>query len=153
MPKKYIVRLTPEERAQLETLTTSGKGAARMHTHARILLKADVSAQGPAWTDEAISHALEVSIPTIERVRRLLVLEGLDAALQRKAPPPRPRKLDGHLEAHLVTLACSQPPEGHARWTLRLLRERFVALEAVPLAHIGRETVRQVLKKTPSNPG
>ena len=151
MNKKYIVRLTPEERTCLETLTSSGKAPARTQTHARILLKTECSPEGPAWSDVAISEALEVSLPTIQRVRQTLVLEGFEAALHRKLPAPRQRKLDGHQEAHLIALACSTPPEGHKHWSLRLLAKRFVELDHVE--SIARETVRQLLKKTSSNPG
>ena len=151
MNKKYIVRLTPEERTALETLISSGKTPARTQTHARILLKADCSPAGPAWPDVAISAALEVSLPTIQRICQTLVLEGFDAALHRKLPPPRQRKLDGHQEAHLIALACSTPPEGHKHWSVRLLTKHFVALDQAE--GIGRETVRQILKKTNSNPG
>ena len=99
----------------------------------------------------SVSVALDVSIPTIERVRRTLVLEGFDAALQRKPAPPRPRKLAGRQEAQLIALACSTPPEGHKRWTLRLLADKLVALE--DLDGLAPETVRQILKKTCSNRG
>lgn len=151
MHKKYIVRLTTEERTVLETLLARGTAPARTQTHARILLKADCGPDGPAWPDHAIRDALDVSLPTIQRVRQRLVLDGFDAALQRKRPPARPRKLDGQHEAHLIALACSTPPEGRERWSLRVLTERFVGLEhAVP---VGRETVRQMLKKTRSNRG
>ncbi len=151
MNKKYIVRLTDTERGILDGLVNTGKGAARTLTHARILLKADCGLDGPAWTDDAISAALDVSIPTIERVRRALVLEGFDAALQRKPQPPRARKLDGHHEAQLVALTCSPAPEGHQRWTLRLLADKLV--ELTDLDGLAPETVRQMLKKTTSNLG
>ncbi len=151
MNKKYVVRLTPEERTCLETLISSGKAPARTQTHARILLKADCSPEGPAWPDHAIADALDVSLPTIQRVRQTLVLEGFEAALHRKLSTPRQRKLDGHQEAHLIALACSTPPEGHKHWSLRLLTKHFVELDHVE--SIGRETVRQILKKTSSNHG
>lgn len=151
MNKKYIVRLTAEERTALETLLATGKAPARTHTHARILLKADCSPEGPAWPDHIISEALEVSLPTIQRVRQTLVLQGFDAALHRKRPPAQPRKLDGQQEAHLIALACSPPPHGHERWSVRLLTKRFVELQHVE--SVGRETVRQLLKKTNSNRG
>ena len=151
MNKKYIVRLTKTERDILDGLVTAGKSAARTLTHARILLKADCGEDGPAWTDEAIRAALDVSIPTIERVRRTLVLEGFDAALQRKPAPPRSRKLDGRQEAHLIALACSSAPTGHKRWTLQLLANHLVELES--LDGLSHETVRQILKKTSSNHG
>ena len=147
MNKKYRVTLSDAERAYLETLITTGKGSAHTHIHARILLKADQSAAGPNWTDQQISDALDVSRPTIERVRRTLVTDGLDAALQRRRPEvPRARKLDGAQEAHLVALVCSPPPAGAARWTLTLLADRLVTLQVVE--SIAPETVRQTLKKT-----
>jgi hypothetical protein len=149
--KKYIVRLTDTERGVLERMVNTGTGAARTLTHARILLKADCGPDGPAWTDPRIRVALDVSIPTIERVRRTLVLDGFDAALQRKPQPLRPRKLDGHHEAQLIALTCSPAPEGHKRWTLRLLADKLVDL--TDLDGLAPETVRQLLKKTSSNPG
>jgi hypothetical protein len=151
MNKKYIVRLTPEERTTLHTLISCGKAPARTQTHARILLKADCAPDGPAWPDHAISDALDVSLPTVQRVRQTLVLDGFDAALHRKRPHARQRKLDGQQEAHLIALACSPPPHGHERWSIRLLTKRFVALEHVE--SVGRETVRQILKKTTLNRG
>lgn len=147
MNKKYRVTLTDDERSQLQTLITTGKTAAQTQTHARILLKADQSAAGPGWSDQDISNALEVSIPTIERVRRTLVLEGLEAALQRRpATSPRRRTLDGAQEAHLVALVCSPPPTGYDRWTLRLLADHMVERKHVD--SIANETIRQTLKKT-----
>ena len=151
MQKKYVVRLTEEERSCLQSLIAAGTTPARTQTHARILLKADCAPDGPAWPDHAISAALEVSLPTVQRVRQTLVLEGFDAAIHRKLPPARPRKLDGQQEAHLIALTCSTPPDGHERWSLRLLTERFVELEGGET--VGRETVRQILKKTRSNRG
>jgi transposase len=151
MNKKYIVRLTDTERGVLDGLVNTGKGAARTLTHARILLKADCGPDGPAWTDEAISAALDVSSPTSERVRRTLVLDGVDAALQRKPQPPRPRKLDGRQEAQLIALACSTAPDGHKRWTLQFLAKHVVELEN--LDGLAPETVRHILKKTSSNRG
>jgi hypothetical protein len=151
MNKKYIVRLTETERGLLESIVTTGKGAARTLTHARILLKADCGPEGPNWTDPTSSAALDVSIPTIERLRRTLVLDGFDAALRRKSHPPRPRKLDGRQEAQLIALACSTAPQGHKRWTLRLLADRLVDLE--DLDGLAPETVRQILKKTHSSLG
>ena len=146
MHKKYRVTLTDTERAYLETLTTSGKGAAQTHLVARILLKADQSAVGPHWTDQAISTALDVSIPTIERVRCALVTHGLEAALHRRRPVTRrAHKLDGTQEAHLVALVCGPPPPGAARWTLTLLANQLVELKIVD--SIAAETVRQTLKK------
>src|SRR3954468_23935794 len=152
MYKKYRVTLTDSERAYLETLTTSGKGAAQTHLHARILLKADQGALGPNWTDQAISTALDVSIPTIERVRCALVTQGLEAALHRRRPTiRRAHKLDGAQEAHLVALVCGPPPQGAARWTLTLLADQLVELKIVD--SIAVETVRQTLKKKNLNRG
>jgi hypothetical protein len=146
MNKNYRVTLTDDECSQLQTLITTGKTAAQTQTHARILLKADQSAAGPSWSDQDISNALEVSIPTIERVRRTLVLEGLEAALQRRpATSPRRRTLDGAQEAQLVALVCSPPPTGYARWTLRLLADHMVERKHVD--SIANETIRQPLKK------
>jgi transposase len=151
LPAKYHVTLTEEERTRLEALTQRGRVAARTVTHAWILLKADASPGGPAWSDPAIRAAFEVGWSTIARVRRALVEDGLDAALAPKRPAPRrPAKLDGANEAHLVALACRAPPDGRERWTLRLLAERFVTLEGETVSH---ETVRRTLKKTSSSRG
>jgi hypothetical protein len=142
--KKYIVTLTEEERAELTALVQKGKAAARKLTHARILRHAD-ERDGAGWRDEAISAALAVSTGTVQRIRQLFVEEGLRAALDRRPwAQPRPWKLDGAGEAHLLALACSTPPDGQARWTLRLLAEEMVALEYVET--LSYETVRQVLK-------
>lgn len=145
--KKYIVRLSSEEREQLETLVKKGNAAAHKRLHAQILLTADVGEGGPGWKDEPISQALGVSTRTVERVRERLVEQGLEAALKR-APQQRykPLKLDGEGQAQLVALACSAPPEGRRRWTLQLLADRLVSLGCVE--EISYETVRQVLKKT-----
>lgn len=147
MPKKYRVTLTPEERVQLTALLSKGKAAARTLTHARILLKTDEAEGGPAWTDAAICTALDVGLCTVMRVRERFVEEGFDAALRpRPSSYVQPRKLDGHLEAQLVTLACSEAPAGRSRWTMRLLADRLVQLGVVE--EISHETVRQTLKKT-----
>lgn len=146
MPKKYIVRLSDEERQQLTELISKGKTAAYKIRHAHILLKAD--ADGPAWTDERIAESFAVSLNTVMGVRQRLVEQGLEAALTRKkqAHPSRQPRLDGEGEARLIALRCSAPPDGHARWTLRLLADQAVALEIVEA--ISHETVRQALKKT-----
>ena len=145
--KKYIVTLTEEERAELVKRTTAGRTAARQLIHAWILLKADASPGQPRWTDEQIGDAYGVSLATIARVRRALVEEGLAAALTaRPRSAPRPRKMDGEQEAHLVALMCSPVPEGYSRWTVRLLADKFVKLAGS--VDISRETVRRVLKKT-----
>jgi hypothetical protein len=140
------------ERAHLHTLIGAGTAPARTLTHARILLKANQGEAGPGWVDAAIASALEVHPTTVARVRQLYVTTGLDAALQRK-PPDREyrRTLDGEQEAHLLAVACSAPPEGQRRWTLRLLAERLVRLEVVDA--ISPETVRRVLKQTTSSRG
>ena len=147
MSKKYIVSLTPEERQMLESLTRTGKTPVYKINHARILLKADVNQADGGWIDESISRALDISISTIERIRKLFVEQGIQAALTRQpASNSKSRKLDGEQEAHLIAIACSQPPAGQTRWTLRLLAERIVSLEIVE--SISHETVRQTLKKT-----
>lgn len=145
MNKKYIVRLSDEERRHLAELTRKGKATAYKIRHANILLKAD--ADGPAWTDERIAESFAVSVNTVLGVRQRLVEQGLEAALNRKkqAHPSRSPLLDGAGEARLIALRCSAPPAGHARWTLRLLADQAVALEIVEA--ISHETVRQVLKK------
>jgi transposase len=145
--KKYKVTLDPDERRSLLGLIAAGKASALKLARARILLKADAGTQGPAWTDARIAEAVEVDPTTVERVRQRFVEEGLEAALVRKkqACPSRERKLDGAAEARLVALACSDPPQGRAAWTLQLLADRLVELRVVD--SISDETVRQVLKK------
>lgn len=152
MNKKYIVRLTQPEKQELEQLIRVGKAAARKLTHARILLKADCNAEQGGWTDQAIHEALDVSLATIARVRQAFVEQGLDAALNPKPDSQvRLRKLDGSAEAHLIALACSQPPQGRKEWTLRLLAAQMVKLDDIE--SVSHETVRQVLKKTNSSLG
>ncbi len=144
--KKYVVRLSDDERVYLEAMVKTGKGAAYKRLHAQILLLADVGEGGSSWTDEPISQACQVSVRTVERVRQRLVEQGLEAALKR-APQSRHRgrRLDGAGEAQLVALRCSDPPEGRNRWTLQLLADRLVELNQVET--ISGECVRQVLKK------
>jgi len=151
--KKYKVTLTAQERQLLHDLAATGKAAAKKLAHARILLKADASPDGPAWTDERIAEAVEVNRTTVEQVRQRFVEQGLEAALVRKKQdrPSRERKLDGSGEARLIALACSEPPQGRAAWTLRLLADQLVELQVVDT--ISTETVRQVLKKTNSSRG
>jgi transposase len=148
MNKKYIVRLTGEERAKLTQLVSKGRAAARDRMHAQVLLKADAGAQGPAWTDDQIVEALDVGARTVQTIRQRCVEEGLDAAIHRKKQcrPSRQRILDGEKEAQLMAVCCSPPPQGRARWTLRLLGDQLVRLEIVD--SISHETVRQTLKKT-----
>ena len=152
MPKPYTVRLPEAERAWLHTLIGQGTAPARALAHARILLKANQGEAGPGWTDAATGAALEVNPATVARVRRLYCTAGLQAAVYRKAPEREyRRRLDGEQEAHLVALACSAPPEGHKRWTLRLLADRLVELEVIE--SVSYETVRQVLQQTGSSRG
>ena len=148
MPKKkYIVTLTPKERSRLEELTRKGKATAYKMNHARILLLADSDRVEGGGKDEAIGQALNISVATIERVRQRFVEEGLEAALSRKLQPNRrPRRLDGKQEAHLIALACSEPPTGQGRWTMRMLADRMIELGYVEA--VSHETVRQTLKKT-----
>jgi DNA-binding transcriptional ArsR family regulator len=152
MNKTYHVRLTETERAHLQELIAAGTAPARKLLHARILLKADEGPAGPAWVDQAIADAVEVSQPTVSRVRKQYVKEGLEAALNRRSPRRvYHRKLTGEHEARLVALACSPPPSGQARWSLRLLADKLVELEIVD--DVSYQTVRRTLKKTNSSPG
>jgi transposase len=152
MRKQHVVVLSEQERAWLHTLIGQGSAPARALTHARILLKANQGEAGPGWTDRAIATALEVHHTTVARVRQQYAAGGLAAAVDRKAPDREySRKLDGEQEARLVVLACSTPPEGRKRWTLRLLAERLVQLEVVDA--VSHETVRQALKQTASSRG
>ena len=151
--KKYKVTLTAEERKSLQALSVAKKTAAKKVLRARILLKADAGPEGPAWTDARVAEALEVDVSTVERLRERFVEQGLDAALDRKQQdrPSRQRTLDGAAEARLIALACSEPPAGRARWTLRLLADKLVELAIVPT--VCTETIRRVLKKTNSSRG
>ena len=145
--KKYVVRLSAEERAQLDELIRKGKRSAQL-LKARILLKADVSDLGEGWSDSRIAAALDTSIATIERTRRQLVEEGFEAVLRRKYNPnsARPRIFDGVAEAKLIALTLSPAPEGFARWSLRLLEEKVVELHIVERA--SDNTIGRTLKKT-----
>ena len=146
MIKKYIVTLTDEERERLRKLTTTGKASSRVLTRARILLKADCGGEQRGWSDTAIAAALDVSHPTIERVRKRFVEEGFEVTLLGKSTGRHyPTKLDGEAEARLIALACSDPPDGHARWSLRLLAGRLIELDVVD--DISHETIRRVLEK------
>lgn len=146
--KRYLVELSPEERRDLAKLVSAGRRSARTLTRARILLKADQAEGGPAWDDGRIAEALGCGRRTVERVRQRLVEDGLEAALAHKpqARPSRQPVLDGASEARLIALACSEPPDGRAGWTLRLLADRLVELEVVEA--VSHETVRRTLKKT-----
>ena len=151
MAKKYRVTLTAEERDELERLLARGKADVRKIKHAQILLKADEAQGGPRWPDERIAEAFNAGVVTIERLRRRFVEEGLQSALRTYRTGTRiyERKLDGAQEAHLIALACSAPPEGRSRWTLRLLARRMVELAYVDT--LSYETVRQTLKKMRSS--
>ena len=151
--KKYRVQLSQEQRQQLQQEVKTGKGPARQLMHARILLKADEGTSGPGWSDEQIREALEVSVPTIERVRRRFDEHGLEDAITRRAQPERPskRKIDGEQEAHLIALCCSEAPTGHDHWTMRLLADKMVALGYVE--EVSHKTVWETLKKTNSSRG
>jgi transposase len=151
--KKYKVTLTAEERQQLQKLITAGKASAKKLAHARILLKADAAAGGPAWSDSRIAKAIEVSTDTVARVRERFVEQGLDAALVRKKQdkPSRERILDGRAEAKLIALACSAAPGGRESWTMQLLADKLIELKIVD--EVSDETVRRTLKKTRSSRG
>jgi hypothetical protein len=146
--KKYVVRLSAQERERLETMVRAGKTSAQILTRARILLKADASDAGEAWSDSAIAAALDTSVNNVARTRQQLVEEGFEATLKRKYNPnsARPRIFDGEREAKLIALACSPPPAGRARWTLQLLEERVVELQIVDRA--SDNTIGRTLKKT-----
>ena len=148
MAKRYRVTLEEGEREQLQALLARGKADVRRLKHAQILLKADEAGGHEAWTDAAIAEAVECGEATVERVRRRFVEEGLELALSPYRTPRREyrTKLDGDQEARLITLACSAPPDGRSRWTLRLLADALVQLEIVD--SVSYETVRQTLKKT-----
>jgi hypothetical protein len=150
--KKYVVRLSGEERERLETLIRKGKSPARRLLKARILLKADVSEAGDGWSDSKIIEALETSASMVYRVRKQLVEEGFEAVLSRKqrATPAVARIFDGEKEAKLIALACSKPPKGRARWSLRLLENKVVELGIVDRA--SDSTIGRTLKKTFSSP-
>jgi len=144
---KYAVFLTEAERARLRTLIGRGQAPARMLTRARILLEANQGEGGAGWSDAAIAGALEVHPTTVARIRRQCIEQGVEAALERKRPDRvYARKLDGAGEAHVVALACSAPPAGRERWTLRLLADELVRLEVVE--EISYETVRRTLQQT-----
>jgi transposase len=150
MRKSYVVVLSLEERERLEKLISTGRTSSKRQIQARILLKADTSAAGPGWSDEQIGEALDISVSTVARVRKRSVEQGLAAVLDRPVVRrPSRRRLDGEQEARLLALACSAPPSGRARWTLRLLADKMVELEVVE--EISYETVRRTLKKTKSS--
>lgn len=148
MPKKYIVELTSEERSHLERLQKEDRVPSYRRKHAHILLLADQSPDGPAWTDKNIAQAVGVTKRTVEKIRQRLIDLGFDAALERKKreTPPVPPKLTGDTEAHIIALACSPAPDGRARWTLSLLAEKLVELKV--FKSISPTSVAKALKKT-----
>jgi transposase len=146
MAKLHVVSLSDLERDFLGKTISSGAARARVTTRARVLLKADEKPHGPGMNDAAIAEAVEVSIPTIERLRKRAALEGIETAITERPRPPKERKVDGAQEARLTALACSEPPTGQARWTLALLVEGFAATDGG--IRVSDETIRQILKKT-----
>jgi len=146
MQKKYVVELTSKERKQLTELVKKGKTAGYKIRHAQMLLKVDQGKKGPGWSDGTVAEAFEAHITTVERLRKRFVEEGLELALERHNRKNYTRKLDGDAEAHLIALACSEPPEGRNEWTLRLLADKLVELRVVD--SISHTTVNRTLKKT-----
>jgi hypothetical protein len=146
MLKKYIVRLTDEERETLRRVIKQLKGSSQKVRRAQILLKAD--ADGPNWTDKQIAEAFDCRTKTVENIRQRLVLEGFTVALEGKQPaaPSRPPVFDGEQQAKVIALRLGPPPKGFANWSLRLLAEKVVELEIVE--SVSHETIRQTLKKT-----
>jgi hypothetical protein len=146
--KKFIVKLSSDERNCLQAKISKGKTSAKIILKARILLKADQSEEGPGWTDERICKALDTNLAMVTRVRSKLVNEGFDAVFVRKKreTPPVPAIFDGERQAQLIALACSKPPPGYARWTLRLLADKVVERQIVATTHFN--TVGRALKKT-----
>jgi len=151
MIKKYIVRLNDSERKELTQMVTRGKVAAYKRLHAQVLLKADISDKGPRWTDQKIADAFDITVRSIERIRKRLVEKGLDGAISRARGGGSKRKLDGEKEAYLIALACSDPPQGRCQWTLKLLADKMVELKYIDT--LSYETVRRILKKTKLSPG
>ena len=146
MKKRYVVKLTSDERTRLDGLVKRGREAAYRRRHAEVLLLVDEGEQGPGQVDTEVAQRTGFTSRTVEQIRKRCVTEGLDSALERKKRHrDRPRRLDGEGEARLITLACSDAPEGRARWTLHLLADQLVELEVVE--SISHECIRQVLKK------
>lgn len=146
--RRYRVTLTPEEREELEALTRTNKTDAKRFQYARALLLCDAGPEGPAWTVADTAEAMGVTSRTIEHLKKRFVEGGLDAALARKKPDRSPREpvFDGAFEARLIALACTEPPPGRRRWTVRLLAEKAVEIELAP--SVSHMTVQRVLKKT-----
>lgn len=148
MSPRYRVTLTPEEREELETLTKRGKTQAKRFVQARALLLCDAGDNGPSWKVEDVAEALGISSRTIEHLKKRFVENGLEAAMERKSrdKPPRDIKFDGAFEARLIALACTDPPEGRARWTVRLLADKAVELNYAE--SVSTMSVQRTLKKT-----
>jgi hypothetical protein len=152
MPKLHVVRLTSKQRAECGAILRRGRSSALSQRRARILLAADVSRDGPRLTDGEIAAAVQVTPRTVARVRDAYCWQGFAIALRgRPRPRPVPPKLDAVAEARLIALACTTPPDGRDRWSLRLLADQVVLTEGIP--PISRELIRRTLKKTPSSPG
>lgn len=152
MPKQHVVRLTAEQRAECGAVLRRGRASALTQRRARILLATDTSTDGPRRTDVEVAAAVQVQPRTVARAREAFCRQGFAVALQgRPRPRPVPPKLDAAAEARLVALACTTPPDGRARWSVRLLADQAVLVEGLP--PVSRELVRRTLKKTPSNPG
>jgi transposase len=148
---KYRMKLSKEERAELTALTTAGRLSARAMKRALIMLKADEGPDGPAWADTQIKEAFEVSLGTVTNVRKRYLQRGWESVIRGTYAGHNPRVLDGEAEAHLIALACSEPPDQRESWTMQLLADRLVALRHLP--HLSDETVRLTLKKTNSSRG
>jgi len=144
--KKYVVELTSEERKQLTAMIKRGKTAGYKIRHAQLLLKIDQGKHGPGWSDGKAAEAFAAHITSIERLRKRFVEEGLEAALERHNRKNYTHKLDGDAEAHLIAIACSEPPEGRSEWSLRLLADKLVELNVVD--SVSHTTVNRTLKKT-----
>jgi transposase len=144
--KKYIVELTSEERKQLRQLIKKGKVAGYKIRHAQMLLKADQGNKGPSWPDVQVAEVFAAHVTTVERLRKRFVEQGLEAALERNKRNNYARKLDGNGEAHLIAIACSDPPTGRSEWSLRLLADKLV--ESSVVDSISYMTVSRTLKKT-----
>ncbi len=144
--KKYIVELTSEERKQLQQLVKKGKVPGYKIRHAQMLLKADQGNKGPGWPDVQVAEVFAAHVTTVERLRKRFVEQGLEAAMERNKRNNYARKLDGDAEAHLIAMACSDPPTGRSEWSLRLLADRLVELSVVD--SISYMTVSRTLKKT-----
>ncbi len=151
--KKYRIELTEEQRHALKQVLSKGVAPARKLMHAQILLKSDSSEAGPNWSDAQIQQTFGVGISTIERVRKRFVEHGFEDAITRRPQPPRPEKriLNGRHEAYLIALSCGEKPQGHERWSVRLLAHKMV--EAGYVEQVGRETIRTTLKKMNSSHG